>query len=132
VPLTWFPGQWQARSRVKLLFFANQVKDADPERHGKGGISKKTGGHMDRQPIALEGGHKRINPRVHSRDDGSKGDCQERDGGHKDTNDLLLIFKFQDQVNQDNGPGEKDQGFIHIGQGDIPISRLVGFDPTEG
>jgi hypothetical protein len=70
---------------------------------------------MDRQPVALEGWHKRGDLGVYAWDDGGQGNRQKSKGGNKNTYDLLLIFKFKNQVNQDNGPGKEDQGFVHIG-----------------
>ncbi len=70
---------------------------------------------MDRQPIALESGHQGGDLCVNARDDGGQGNRQEGKGGDKNSYDLLLVFKFENQIDQDNGPGEEDQGFIHIG-----------------
>jgi len=45
--------------------------------------------------------------------------------------DLLLIFEFEDEIDQNNSPGEKDQGFIHIGQRNIAVTRLMRFQPPD-
>ena len=70
---------------------------------------------MDRQPIALKGGHQGGDLGVNARDDGGEGNGQESKGGDKNPDDLLPVFEFENQVDQNNGPGEEDQGFIHIG-----------------
>ena len=70
---------------------------------------------MDRQPIALKGRHQRGDLSVNAGDNGGKGNCQESKGSDKNPYDLLLVFKFENQIDQNNGPREEDEGFIHIG-----------------
>jgi len=85
---------------------------------------------MDGQPIALEGGHQGGDFCVNPGDDGRQGDRQEGEGSDKNPYDLLLVFEFENQVDQNNGPRKEDERFVHIGQGDIAIARLMGFQPT--
>jgi len=85
---------------------------------------------MDGQPIALEGWHQRDDLCVNSRDDGGKGDGQEGKRSDKNPDDLLLVFEFKNQVDQNDGPGEKDQGLVHVGQGNIAITGLMRLQPT--
>ena len=85
---------------------------------------------MDGQPIALEGWHQRGDLCVNSRDDGGKSDGQEGKRSDKNPDDLLLVFEFKNQVDQDNGPGEKDQRLVHVGQGNIAVTGLMRLQPT--
>ena len=52
-------------------------------------------------------------------------------GRDKDADDLLPVLEFEDQIDEDDRPGKEDQGLIHVGQGNIAVSRLVGFHPAK-
>ena len=84
---------------------------------------------MDGQPIALEGWHERGDLCVNSGDDGGKGDGHECKRSDKDPDDLLLIFELKNQVDQNNGPGEEDQGFVHVRQGNVAVTGLMRLQP---
>ncbi len=70
---------------------------------------------MDGQPIALKGGHQGGDLCVNVRDDGGQSDSQKSKGNDKNPYDLLPVFELENQIDQDNGPREEDEGFIHIG-----------------
>jgi hypothetical protein len=40
-----------------------------------------------------------------------------------------VISDIDDKIDQDDAPGEKDEGFVHIGKGYIAVSRGVGLQP---
>lgn len=84
---------------------------------------------MDRQPIALEGWHQRGDLCVDP-DDGGKGDGQEGKRSDKNPDDLLLVFELENQIDQDNGPREKDQGLVHVRQGNIAVTGLMRLQPA--
>jgi hypothetical protein len=86
---------------------------------------------MNRKPIALKGWDQRSDLSIDARDNGSEGNGKEGKGGNEDADDLLPVFEFENQIDQDDGPGEKDERFVHVGQGDITVSCLVGLDPAK-
>jgi hypothetical protein len=42
-----------------------------------------------------------------------------------------VISDIDDKIDQDDAPGEKDEGFVHIGKGYIAVSRGVGLHPSD-
>ena len=85
---------------------------------------------MDGQPVALEGGHQRRNLCVNPGDDGRQGDRQKSKGSDENPYDFLPVLEFENQIDQNNGPRKENERFVHIGQGDIAITRLMCFQPT--
>ncbi len=86
---------------------------------------------MNGQPVTLEGRHQRGDLGIDAGDDGDDGDRQKGQGGDKDANNLLLVFEFKDEVDQDNRPGEEDQRFVHIRKRNITIPCPMGFQPAK-
>ena len=70
---------------------------------------------MDGQPITLKGRNKRGDFRIDARDNESESDGKKGKRGNEDSDHLLLVLKFENQVDQNNSPREENQGFVHIG-----------------
>mgnify|MGYP005624530883 CR=1 FL=1 len=108
----------------------DHISNAYPKGDGKGSIAEEAGDHMDGQPVTLQGGDERADPARYARHEGGHGysDGSQRSGD--DSDGPLAISDIHNEIYQDDGPGEKDEGFVHIGEGDIAVSRSVTFPPS--
>ncbi len=112
--------------------FFDEIHDPQRECHGKRGISHKTGQHVRGQPVALQGGNQRLNALIHPRGDGRVRHDQKSDGQNKNTDAAVLQTPLHEQIQKNNGPGEKNQRFVKIGKGRMTEAQIVRRPPAEG
>lgn len=86
---------------------------------------------MDSQPVTLQGRDERADIARHPRYQRGHGNGDDSKRGGNDTDGPLVISDIHDQIYQDDGPGEKDKGFVHIGEGYISVPRGVRLPPPD-
>src|SRR5271157_1497895 len=86
---------------------------------------------MGDEPIAFQGGEKRLNFRIHARGEGSVCHCQEGEESGEHAEGPLLGPVFHGEINEHDRPGCEYQRFIKIGKRRVPVTYLVGFPPAE-
>ena len=69
---------------------------------------------MVSQPVALQGRNQGIYPGVQA--ELGPEHTQQSDRQHKGTNRPLSVFQVDEQVDQQDRPGEKDHRFVEVGQ----------------
>ncbi len=86
---------------------------------------------MIHQPVALQGGNQGLNGVVEP--ELGPGHSQEGKGNDKGPDRPLAVFEVDQNVDQKDGPGEKDNRFIKVGKGRMAGSAgdLVGFVPAQ-
>ena len=80
--------------------------------------------------LLFKAGYQRRNAVGNGGGQGGIGNGQKHQRGGKHTDDALPVLEFHKDIEGRNRPGEKHQGFVHVGKGRMAVPHLIGLDPA--
>ena len=86
---------------------------------------------MSNQPVALECWNEGLDFGIDLIGIRGIGHGQEGKQGREYSKDPLLAAKFQEDINEHDGPGGEYERLVKIGKGGMSITQLVGFFPPQ-
>jgi hypothetical protein len=86
---------------------------------------------MNGKPVTLQGRNEGTDITFCTRHQGGQGKGASCQRCRDNTDGPLVIPDIQDEIDQDNGPGEEYEGLIDIGKWDISVTGGVTFPPAD-